>query len=92
MLDQQRGSGDDAMSKRSNRRETWCPGAKGGWAAPPGALSDTGVHTAVALSLADTKYAFRQALFFPDCKVLCNDSHYLEGAICNLCLGEIPST
>lgn len=42
MLDQQRGSGDDALAKRSNRRETWCPGAKGGWAAPPGALSDSG--------------------------------------------------
>ncbi|MEW5312719.1 MAG: hypothetical protein WDW38_004332 [Sanguina aurantia] len=41
MLDQQRGSGDDALAKRSNRRETWCPGAKGGWAAPPGALSDS---------------------------------------------------
>lgn len=31
------GRGEDAAQKRSSRRETWCPGGKGGWQAPAGA-------------------------------------------------------
>ena len=32
---------DSAGLKRNSRRETWCPGGKGGWQAPPGAGAES---------------------------------------------------